>query len=99
MITEQRRKKMAERITYGLSRRAFLQGIGMASVGLTLVACTPVAPGSGEGGATGGAEANELKVLVCCYAPPDLEVRNKEGAGLLLRPTGSGSAQQGQQRF
>lgn len=67
---------MSGQATYGLSRRAFLQRIAIASTGLTLAACTPVAPGAGNQAAP-GTEPEELEVLVCCYAPLDLEIRNQ----------------------
>jgi len=70
---------MATISTPALSRRALLKWIGVGSASLTLAACAPVAP---QAGGTGGQAApavasHELNVLVCCYAPPDLAVREK----------------------
>jgi len=63
----------------GLSRRELLKWIGVSAAGLTVAACAPVAPQAGQTGnqAAPASAPQELKVLVCCYAPPDLEVRNK----------------------
>ncbi|RIK36440.1 MAG: hypothetical protein DCC55_27310 [Chloroflexi bacterium] len=61
------------------SRRRLLQVLGAGSAGLALAACTPVAPQAGQAGSETAAES-ELSVLVCCYAPPDLEVRNQVNA-------------------
>jgi len=43
-----------------LSRRAFLRGTAMASVGLALVACAPTAPGAATGGDAAAAPAGDV---------------------------------------
>lgn len=53
---------------------------GAGSVGLTLAACVPVAAPEGDQAATPDGETSELNILVCCYAPPDLDVRNQVNA-------------------
>src|SRR5262245_14210982 len=65
--------------TRQLSRRTLLKWMGAGSLALTLAACAPVSPQASQGGETTAA-GSELSVLVCCYTPPDLEVRNKVNA-------------------
>ncbi|MFN8444859.1 MAG: sugar ABC transporter substrate-binding protein [Caldilineaceae bacterium] len=66
---------MVTSINRTLSRRLFLKSIGVGATSLALAAC--IAPQAGESGAAPATATTELDVLVCCYAPPDLEVRNK----------------------
>lgn len=70
---------MSKLASHALSRRQLLKWMGAGSAGLALAACAPVAPAADQAGAGGepAAEQSELKVLVCCYAPPDLEIRNR----------------------
>ena len=75
-----------------MTRREWLKLAGASSAAAVLAACAPPrsapapgasAPTEAAPGATAvpsGAEQGTLKALVCCYAPPDLDVRNKVNA-------------------
>jgi multiple sugar transport system substrate-binding protein len=81
-----RRTTLPTQASKSLSRRALLKWIGAGSATLALAACAPVAPQAGPTGddsapgPEGAPAQTEIKVLVCCYAPPDLEVRNQVNA-------------------
>ncbi len=81
-----------------LTRREMLRLAGAGAIGVFVAACAPPAapvaqePSEAQGTAAPagppGYEQGELKVLVCCYSPPDLEVRNKFNADFVAAHPG-----------
>lgn len=69
---------MSNIVQSGLSRRAMLKWLALASGGAMMAACVPAAqPGAATeaGGDAATAEKTELGVLVCCYTTPEVELR------------------------
>jgi ABC-type glycerol-3-phosphate transport system substrate-binding protein len=65
--------------TPGMSRRAFFKWMAVGATGAVLAACAPAVQQAGgdSAGGTAGAAAQELKILVCCYTPPETELRQR----------------------
>src|SRR5262245_52438851 len=59
-----------------MTRREALRWMAISSTGLALAACAPPVSPQANGGA-GGAAQQELTLLVCCYTPPETELRNQ----------------------
>jgi multiple sugar transport system substrate-binding protein len=53
--------------------------MAIGATGALLAACTPAVQQTGgdSDGETAGAAAQELKILVCCYTPPETELREQ----------------------
>jgi multiple sugar transport system substrate-binding protein len=65
-----------------MTRREALKWLGVTSAGMALAACTPATPQTSNetGGETAGAAAQELTLLVCCYTPPETDLREQYNA-------------------
>lgn len=84
---------MSRLFLQSLSRRQMLKWMGISSASLFLSACAPAAatpqPAAEEAAgaepqpAGKAYEEGELKVFVCCYTPPEVELRNQFNASFM----------------
>ena len=64
-----------------MSRRQALRWMALSSAGVALAACAPAVSPSGDTTASEPAAAQqELTLLVCCYTPPETELREQYNA-------------------
>jgi multiple sugar transport system substrate-binding protein len=60
-----------------MSRRALLKWMAVGTTGAMLAACAPTVQQTGGDSDGDTAAAQELRILVCCYSPPETELREQ----------------------